>query len=194
MKQYLEMKFKNKHIGLILGLTFIIFSFLFFGRQQGIYQILLFVGLLISFVFYLTIMFGKETIKSKIIWTIVIVLSALFQQLTEPLLIKSSYLIYLKSNKTELTEVTNILIEKRGEIWITKDTIRDENCVLTNLEKEKLKKLRQKLNVYIIDKSEDEIYYGFWGFLDVRLGITYLTNKNELHEKNLQHLTDNWFH
>jgi len=183
---------KIKHIGLTLGLLSVIISFLFFGRQQGTYQLLLIGGLLVSLAFYLTILFSKESTKSKLIWTFVILFSVIVQWLTEPIFVKSSYLIFLKSNQTELTAVNKILINKKGEIDIINDRINDKNGILTQLEKDNLLKLRKKLGVYIIAKSDNEIYYGLWGFLDVRIGITYWT-KDEMPDKSYQTLTDNWY-
>jgi len=183
---------KIKHIGLTLGLLSVIISFLFFGRRQGTYQLLLFGGLLISLVIYLTILFSKESTRSKLIWTIVILFSVAVQWLTEPIFVKSSYLIFLKSNQTELTAVNQILINKKGEIDIFNDRINDENGILTQIEKDNLLKLRQKLDVYIITKSDNGIYYGLWGFLDVRIGITYWT-KDGRPDKSYHTLTDNWY-
>jgi hypothetical protein len=184
---------KIKHIGLTLGLFSTIISFLFFGRQQGTYQILLLSGLLASFIFYLTILFGKETAKSRIIWTVIVVLAATIQWLSEPILIKSSNLIYLNSNDEELTTVNNLLKDKRGDITILNNDITDIENLLTQTEKDDLIKLRQELDVYMITKSEDGIYYGLWGFLDVRLGITYWT-KSEAPNENFKHLKSKWYH
>ncbi|MCB9032734.1 MAG: hypothetical protein H6553_02740 [Chitinophagales bacterium] len=184
---------KIKRIGLTLGLFSTIISFLFFGRQQGTYQTLLFFGFLTSFIFYLTILFGKETAKSRIIWTVIVLLVVTIQRLTEPILIKSSYLIYLNSNDEELTTVNNLLKDKHGEITILNNDITDKENLLTQTEKGDLIKLRQDLDIYMITKSNDGIYYGLWGFLDVRLGITYWT-KSEAPNENFKHLKDKWYH
>ena len=166
---------------------------MFFGRQQGTYQLLLLSGLIVSLIFYLTILFGKETTKSKIIWTLVIILAATIQWLTEPILIKSSYLIYLNSNEKELAEVNNILKDKLGDVFIVNDHITDKKNQLNQAEKDSLVELRQKLNVYIITKTDNEIYYGLWGFLDVRIGITYWT-KIGIPNENYTQLKDKWYH
>jgi hypothetical protein len=181
-----------KHYGLIIGLFLVVFSFLFFGRAQNLYQLLLIIGLLISLIFYLTVIFSKESIKSKIFWTIVLISSVILQRLSEPILIKSSYLIYLTIHKSELREVNQILSTKMGEISVLNDTVIDKSNILTTVEKEKLRKLRQNLNVYMVSKSENTIYYGFWGFLDVRLGITYLIDNRP--NKIQKPLKDNWYH
>jgi hypothetical protein len=181
-----------KHIGLLIGVVLTFVSFLFFGRQQGTYQVLLICGLLTALIFYLTILFGKGHLKTKIFWTIVVVLCAVVQQLTEPFLIDTSYRVYINQNKNILTEINEILINKQGDITILNDSI-SKGDQLTALESDKLREGRKKLGVYIISKSDKGIYYGLWGFLDVRLGITYWTGSVEPDNK-YQHLTGNWFH
>ena len=180
---------KIKRIGLTLGLFSTIISFLFFGRQQGTYQILLISGIFLSLTFYLTILFGNETVKSKIVWTLIVVLVGSIQCLTEPILIKSSYLIFLNSNHDELEAVNNMLKKKSGEIYILNDNITDKSNLLAQVEKDSLIKFRQELNVYMISKTENGIYYGLWGFLDVRIGLTYWT-KNEKPIEGLMRLKD----
>ena len=181
-----------KHLGLTLGLFLSIISFLFFGRHQGLYMMFLFSGLLISLVFYLTILFGGETAKSKIQWTIIVVLAATFQWQAKPILIQSSFLIYLKNHDKELCAVNRILMDKQGVISIHNDYINDKQNLLTKSEKDSLVKFQQELNVYLISKSDDGIYYALWGFLDTRIGITYWT-KNELPNGNLKRLKDGWY-
>lgn len=138
-----------KHTGLLVGIVLTFLSFLFFGRQQGTYQILLIGGLVTAFIFYLTILFGKGHVKTKIFWTVFVTLCAVIQQLTEPFLIDTSYRVYINQNKNVLTEINNILITKQGDITILNDTI-SKNDQLTTLENNKLREGRKKLGVYII--------------------------------------------
>ena len=181
-----------KHIGLLIGVALTFVSFLFFGRQQDTYQILLICGLVTALVFYLTILFGKGQLNTKIFWTGVVVLCAVVQQFTAPFLIDTSYRFYISQNKNVLTEINNILINKQGDITILNDSISKDDQ-LTVLESDKFREGRKKLGVSIISKSDNGIYYGLWGFLDVRLGITYLTDKIKA-DNNYRHLTGNWFH
>lgn len=167
------MTFASKHIGLIVGLILNITCFLFFGRQQDIYEVMLFGGLIISLISYLIILFTTGTAKAKLLWTLVIILCAPIQSITEPFLIDSSYRIYISQNEIKLAEVNSILTQKQGDISILNDSIKDENNQLASSENEKLLEARKDLGVYFISKSKNEIYYGLWGFLDVRLGITY---------------------
>ena len=184
---------KIKYIGLALGLFSIIISSIFYALQQETYRLLVVAGFLVSLVFFLIILFSKSTIKSKIILITIVLTSIVIQWLTQPLLVKTSYSIFLYKNSNELTLVNNILSKKAGEISISKDEVRAQNNILTQTEKDNLIKLRKKLNVYMVVKSENGIYYGIWGFLDVRLGITYLSKNGKLHISH-QHLKDNWYY
>ena len=180
-----------KYIGLLIGVILIFISFLFFGRQQDSYQTLLICGLVTAFVFYLTILFGKDHQKAKIFWTLVVVLCTVIQQLTEPYFIDTSYRIFISQNENVLTEINNILINKQEDVVILNDDITKGNQ-LTTFERDKLRTGRKKLSVYIISKSDNGIYYGLWGFLDVRLGINYFSDKIKP-DNNYRHLTGNWY-
>ena len=184
---------KVKYIGLALGLLSTIISFLFFARQHETYQLLLIGGFLVSIIFFLVILFSKDTIKSKIVLIIVVLFVILIKWLTEPFLIKTSYSIFINKNIKELTVANTILSKKIGYLSVFNDEVTDPNNILTKTEKDELIKLRKKLNVYIVAKSENGIYYGLWGFLDVRLGITYLS-KNENPNISHRHLHDNWYY
>lgn len=184
---------KIKRIGLITGLFSTIISFLFFGRQQDTYSILLLSGFLASLIFYFTILFGKETVKSRIIWTLVLVFATMIQWLTEPILIKSSYLIYLNSHVSTLVKVNAILKDKQGDIIILNNHITDKGNLLTQTEKNKLLQLQQELQVYLITKSEERIYFELWGFLDVRHGLTFWID-SKMPNENYKHLKHNWYY
>jgi hypothetical protein len=181
-----------KYIGLIIGITLVFVSFLFTGRQQGTYQILLLGGLATAFIFYLTILFGKGHIKTKIFWTVLVVACAVLQQLIEPFLVNTSYRYYISQNQSKLAETNKILQHKNGDIFILNDSITAKSDSLTLEEKAKLIKGRKELGVYMISKSDRGIYYGLWGFLDVRLGITYLPTKEHTGD-NYEHLRGSWF-
>lgn len=182
-----------KHIGLLTGLLLVIISFLFFGRHQNLYQILNIGGLAISFIFFLIILLRKGIVKSKIFWSIVVVVFVLLQRVTEPILIDASYRIYIRQNKNTLSSINNILLHKSGDITILNNNITDTNNQLTAYESKELIKGRKKLDVYIISKSDKGIYYGLWGFLDVRLGITYWTDIVKP-GSDYRQLSENWFH
>lgn len=184
---------KITRIGLCSGLFLTISSFLFFGRQHEVYQLLLFGGFFISLICFAAILRGKETTKSKLIWSAVLFVGFTIHWLAEPFLIKSSFLIYLNRNEVALTSVNDMLKDKSGDILILGNKITDDSNLLTQTEKDSLIKISQELNVYLISKSDDRIYFGLWGFLDNRIGVTYWTQSTRP-EQNLKQLKDRWYH
>jgi hypothetical protein len=155
---------------------------------------MLLAGLLISGICYLWILFGCETIKSKLLWTGIVALGAVLNWLTESYFIDSSYRIYLHQFKEELAETNALLKNKPGEVWIINDSISVKNGpALMPVEKQKLLQRIKRLGTYMILKTDSTIYYGLWGFLDVRLGLTYAISGSQPHEHS-RHLKGNWFH
>lgn len=182
-----------KHITLLIGIALVIFSFLFFARQQNTYQVLLIGGIIMATISCLLILFGKETLRAKSLWTAVIILCIVIQQLAEPVLINSSYRIFIKQNETILADINKVLDHTSGDITITSDTIIHKSDQFTEEETAKLVKGRKKLGVYLISKTDHKTYYGLWGFLDVRLGITYWAEKS-YPGLQYRHITGNWFY
>ena len=171
----------------------VLLSFLFFARNQDTYDLLLLSGLTITGVCFLWIILGKGATKEKLFWTGVIAFGILLNRLTESYFISTSYRIYLKQHDKELIKINDILKSKPGEIWILNDSITEKgHPSLSASEKQALLQERQKLGVYLILKQDSTIYYGLWGFLDVRLGLTYSIS-GELQNNELDHLTGNWF-
>lgn len=109
------------------------------------------------------------------------------------MLIHGSYNIYIRQNKAELTEINNILAQKNGDIDIRHDEIIDKSGLLTADEREQLRTLRDKVNSYWISKSEEKIYYGLYGFLDIRIGVSYNLDSTRTLER-FTLLPDNWYY
>lgn len=188
------MQVSLRHIGLIAGILSVLTSFLFFGRQQGTYQVMLLAGIFVSFLCFLWIIFGRGTAKSKLLWTGVVFLGVALNWLTESYFRDTSYRIYISQFERELSETNDILKSKPGEIWIIRDSITaKDGAQLTSLEKQRLLQTRSKLGTYTILKKDSTIYYGLWGFLDVRLGVTFAISGRQPGDQ-YQHLTGNWFH
>ena len=182
-----------KYYVLLLGLFLTLSSFLFFARAQGAYQLMLIGGGLVSIVFYAFIIFSKDGWKIKLLWTMIIFGSIILQRITEPILIKGSYMIYLNNHSQELLEVDKILMGTEYDISILNDNIEFEKGDLTLSEELRLKVLREELDVYLISKSKHGIYFGLWGFLDVRLGIT-LRKTKEQPRHGLKKLSGDWYY
>jgi hypothetical protein len=187
-----SMKLYLKHIGLLIGIALIFFSFLFFGRQQGTYDILITSGLVISFLFFVSILVAKETVKIKVVWVAIVIFLAIIEQLTEPFLIDHSYCTFISEHKNVLNEINTMLIFKKGEIDVSRDSVFSKEEQLNADEKAKLKAGLGKAGVYRIYKFDSGIYYGLWAFLKVRLGVTYLPGTSDSDNK-YRHLTGHWF-
>jgi hypothetical protein len=188
------MQVSVKHIGLVVSIFAVLTSFLFFGRQQETYQLMLLVGLLTSGICFLWILFASGTAKSKFLWTGIVALGVLLNWLTENYFINSSYRIYLYQFRKELAATNDILKNKSGEVWIMNDSLSVKGGPeLTHTEKQRLLQEKEKLGTYMILKTDSTIYYGLWGFLDVRLGLTYSISGVQPKEQS-RHLTGNWFH
>src|SRR4051794_29267949 len=99
------MQISVRHIGLIVRILAILTSFLFFGRREETYQLMLLAGLLISGVCFLWIFFGRGTVKSKLLWAGIVAICVVLKWLTETYFIETSYRIYLNQFREELSEM-----------------------------------------------------------------------------------------
>lgn len=187
------MKITKRHIGLVVGILMIFGSFLFFGRKTDTYSIILLLGIGICIITYVSILFSKSSAKSKLIWTAIVVGMAFINHFTSPYLIKGSYLIYVNSKQNELSQISSILKNRQGDVTVYRDTIISKEEIFSNEESNKLKELLESTDSYMIDKSQNFIYIGLWGFLDVRHGIHYSLNE-EYRKKHLKKLKSNWYY
>jgi hypothetical protein len=187
------MKISLKYVGILVGSFLVLSSFFFFGRHHNTYNTLLLSGIVTAFLSFAMIMFGKHSARSKFIAFVVVFLCAAIEQLLEPILIDASYKTFIKQNATALMEINRILGAKPGDIIILNEDIKDDSKLLTSMEKQRLIDSKQKLGVYLISKSDKSVYYGLWGFLDVRLGVSFWIDKLEP-PSNYRHLTGAWYH
>lgn len=187
------MTLTQKYAGLITGIIVVFTSFLFFGRNNTTYSRLLLLGLLLSLLFFAMILIGKHSLKSKLTAVAIVIICMIAEQIVEPFLIDTSYSIFIRRNNTALTEINSILADKPGNISIFDEDIKDDSCLLTPLDKQRILESKKKLKTYMILKSSDQIYYELWGFLDIRLGITYWIGKSQPNAE-YRHLTGAWYH
>ena len=168
----------------------VILSFLFFGRRQDLYSFLLCTGLLFSSGFYLTVLFGRLSKKTKVIWTIVIFISIILQWLTEPILFDSSCKIFISKNRAHAPSINSMLQDKPDGIFICTDTIIDPSKTLNTNDKSILYNAFGKLDgVSVVVKEKKYIYYGFDSS---RHGVIYWTDKSKP-DMHYRHLVDNWY-
>jgi hypothetical protein len=189
-----RMQVSKRHIGLIAGIFAVLTSFLFVGRQHETYQLMILAGLLLSGVCFFWILFGRGTAKSKLMWAGIVAVGVVLNWVTENYFTNSSYQIYLHQFRKELDATNEILKNKSGEVWIINDSISLKNGPgLLSTEKQRLLQKKEKLGTYMILKTDSTIYYGLWGFLDVRLGLTYSIYGVQPNEQS-KRLTGNWFY
>ena len=186
------MTIKRRHIALIIGLISINLSALFFVRPQFAYLTLWIGGFFVTLISLLAIIISDDTKRTKLFWTVIFILSLVVQQFFKPQLIDISARSFINQNEAELIELSNILLEKQGNITIKRDTILDENKELTNNERIRLQELRGEVDSYYIWKKFDLVYIELWGFLDNRFGVTYSPN-DTLSKKDHRQLNDKWY-
>lgn len=187
------MKFSYRHIALLTGMLLVMVSFLFFGRKHDIYFVVSTAGILLALISYLFILFSKSHLKARLLWTAVVISFILLQHWSESHLIRFSYRIYLNKNQTILSEVTNMLIPKQGDVFLLNNNITAKGDTILPNETAKLIECRKKLDVYMITKYDDKVYFGLWGFLDVHLGITFIPGQTKSFNQ-YTHITGNWFY
>ena len=188
------MTFSLRHIILLTGVVTTILSFLFFGRDTGTYDILILAGLTISNISFLFILFKKDTLKSKILWTIIIGGCLGLQRLTEPMLIKTSYNIFVKQNDSRLTKLNNIVLAKNnGDLLFIPNSDKAVLIKFTDREITEIQELLSGTNISLIEKDSQRIFYRTFGMLDVSHGVYYFFGKDNP-GKRFRHISGNWYY
>ena len=184
---------KIKHFILTIGLLSVILSFLFFGRQQSTYSTILVSGLLISIAAYLTIVFTNGSKKSKIIWTSIVLVSALIQYLTEPVLINKSYKIYLSTQKDKLENLTSLLKSKSSDLSLYQDSGSWFLDGLDDSEQKQFYKHITDTDILYIRKTNKNIFFVLFSSIDINLGVYYFFD-NKLADNHYTKIADNWYY
>lgn len=178
-----------------MGIISVFASALMYAQAGSTDVTLLLLGLAVSGIAFLTILMGNQSVKFKLFWTLFVFVSAGIFFITEEMLRKTSYRIFIALNQDSIDEINNILTPKQGEIYIYKDTILSQPGCLTEKEKAKLKELRKKVDVYMIWKMNSDIYYGIKGFLNYRVGVCHVINGNKPKIQLVHaHLSENWYY
>ena len=182
---------KPRHIALMIGIGLVFISFLFFARKMAVYQICLISGFIISGISFLSILIKKDKVKSKLLWTGIVIILGFLQYLSEPILIDSSYKIYYFKNKGELNDLKNYLITIPGDLTVMSDKVRFD-LADSLIDKNQLIKFHNDLNCTYIFKKDNYINVELWGRLDIRHGLIYSTDNKVI--KNRKMIKDNWYH
>jgi hypothetical protein len=174
----------------VAGIALTIFSFLFFGRHQAAYSWLLTPGLLLAGVSFLFILF-KDDRKGKWLWIMVVIISVVIEQLTEPFLIRYSYKLFIGQNRKLLTEVNQIMRSKTGDVFYLQDS--EDSGKFSVNERSKIQQLFSQAGIYMITKDSARVYYGTYGMLDVRLGIAYFYS-DKISGDRYERIIDKWYY
>ena len=187
------MTFSLRHIILLIGIVTIIFSFLFFGRDTGTYDILITAGLIISTASFLFVLFKKDTVKSKILWALVVIASVGLQWLTEPIFVKTSYSIFIKSNTSRLTQLNAIVMTKQNEFLFIPSSEKIISKDFTETEVKEIQSLISGTNISLIQKDSQKLFYRTFGMLDVSHGVYYFYDSAKP-DKSYKHISGNWYY
>ncbi|NJM90270.1 MAG: hypothetical protein HC847_27165 [Hydrococcus sp. RU_2_2] len=124
-----QMSLKPRHILLLIGILTIVLSFLFFGRAISTYNLIILSGLALSLISFILILF-KDPVRIKVCWTVIVFAGIALQWATEPIMIRLSYLFYVRQNEISLLEVNRILIGKTGNaLWVYDSTLWKRNGI-----------------------------------------------------------------
>jgi hypothetical protein len=183
----------SKQKGLAIGILTVLASLLFFGRRQNIYMMASLLGGLTASICLLWILFGKCSVRSKLLSLGFVLLSIAVDVMARQYLINISYKIYLVEHNEVLSKTNKILNSSKGDVWVIGDSVSGSKAESMSMkDREQLLKAKEQLGVYVISKTDNKIYYGLWGFLDARLGITYFSNVTNQPNEYRQS-TGNWF-
>ncbi len=185
------MHIRIRHISLVLGILLIIFSFLFFGRDQRIYGTMILIGMLLSGFSFIWILF-KDPKKQKSLWLAIVILSVLIQRLSESFLINYSYKIFVDQNIKLLSDVNQIMQSKAGNIFYSR-SLQQDTEKFNSKEIEIIRQLFAHTSIYLIFKDNEKVYYGTYGRLAVRLGIFYFYTP-KLPDQRFRRIQDKWYY
>ncbi|SHF95370.1 hypothetical protein [Flavisolibacter ginsengisoli] len=186
------MRFSLRHIVLLFGISAVFISFYFFGRKHSQYELLLIIGLLLSAAGYMLVLWKDKKIN-KIIWTIVVVLFVLVEQLFEPNLIKASFKTYIDQNQKLLENVNAILLTK-GDMNIASNFESYLSDQFSDSEKRTLNEFFKESRVAFIMKDTKGIFYCLSGFLDEHQGIYYFPSTDHVNQFPAKRIEGNWYY
>ena len=182
-----------RHIILLIGTLAVFLSFLFFSGGTETYDLLFISGFLIATISYLVILFKKDTLKNKIYWTLVVIALCVIQQLTEPLLIKKSYSIFIIHNQGRLENLNDLILTKKDGLLFMPTLDTNVSRDFTATEIKYIYSLVTGTNISLIEKDSDKIFYRTYGMLDVQNGIFYFYGAAKP-DKRFKHIYGKWFY
>ena len=186
------MTFSLRHFTLLIGIIFAILSFLWFGRDTNTYDLTILSGLVIALISFLIILF-KDAIRSKLLWTLVVVATVGIQWLIEPLFIKLSYRHFIKQHETGLNSLTELIQTKKSNLFLSPASELLTRNGFTQQEAEQIRGELKDIGISLIDKDSSKIFYRTWGMLDISHGIYYFFSDYKPDER-YTHIFGNWYY
>lgn len=187
------MTFSIRHIALLIGILTIILSFLWFGRDTDTYQIIIIAGLVIASISFLVILFKKDSFKSKLLWTLVVIASIGLQWMTESFLVKHSYRYFIKQHENTLNSVTGLIQTTKSNLFLSPSSELWTRNGFTTQQANEINEGLEKTGISFIDKDSSKIFYMTWGRLDVSHGIYYFF-PGHVPDKRYRHIFGNWYY
>lgn len=166
------MSFSLRHVLLVAGILCVIFSFLFFGREQDIYSVLLASGLFLSGISFLAVII-KDKGKSRLIWFGVVVAAIGILQLSQAWIIGKSFQILITRHQSLFDQANTIMLRKPNDLTFWSYDHKDSPANFNAHERQVLESLKRKAGLTYISKTSTRIFYETYGFLDVRGGVSY---------------------
>ncbi|MBL7739921.1 MAG: hypothetical protein JNK14_11935 [Chitinophagaceae bacterium] len=171
----------------------VILSFIFFGRRQGLYHAILLVGLLLSLLSFLRILLADKTVKSKLIWTFIVIAAVVVQQMSEQILIRQSYRIFISKRHKALDKVNSIFESKDGDAVFTREPNGMSRSEFSPDELRYLDNFLKKARVRLIVKDEQKIFYITGGWVDIYHGVYFFYGAPPAGE-NYKRIKDRWYY
>jgi hypothetical protein len=171
----------------------VILSFLWFGRDTGTYEIIILAGLLISAISFLIILFKEDSFKRKLLWTFIVIASVGLQWLTEPILVRLSYRLFIKQHVKSLVSMTELIKSKKNDLFLSPSSDLWTRDGFKPSEVTQIRDNLKETKITIIQKDSNKIYYCTWGMLDVSHGIYYFYSGDKP-DKRYKHIFDNWYY
>lgn len=189
------MRFSLRHIILVFGIIITIASSLYFGISLENYRSFFYFGILIAGGAFIIILFSKEKIKGKLSWIGVIIVSIIIQVLTQPLLIKASYKIFISEHSELLEKVNHVLLSKNTNLYLVTDNTRKSINGLTDFSVQDslmISDFFQQTGIKLIVKDREKIYYRTTGIAENSKGIYYLFSEQS-YGKHYKKIGNFWY-
>jgi hypothetical protein len=176
---------------LISGIVLIFLSILFYVAIPVVYKWMAGLGLVISSISFLLVLFGNYPTQVKRNWILIVIASVVIQWFSEPVFIQFSYRLYIAQNEEVLSAINQLFIPKTtGAQWKPGLRIWKGNDVSVE-DSIKLSGLFVGTRIVSIRKEQHKIIYNIANWKWNTFSMSYLTKKIE--ETNRSQIVDNWY-